>query len=212
MLAGTSLIAFHGGNLLLATRITDALELTGIGGGLEDSDPSHRACVLRETLEETGTTAELVDPPRCLHVGFDGSLVESGDANGLAAVVERSARGPHGAPWDYSVSAQRLRVEVFLGRLAGAPHPTVDVPLFVSLARESVREAAATGLDTGAAVSAGALRVVAGTVPEPAPARCRLVDSLEALFLALGDDAEAFLTRAESWVGTSRRTPTIGNG
>jgi 8-oxo-dGTP pyrophosphatase MutT (NUDIX family) len=174
-------------------RGQQVLEVTGIGGALEDSDASPTAGVLREALEETGCDVRLL---RCretlvVHSARDVRWMELSGAERPAAVVFRHHNTPPREPWSDEHSG-RVCVVVFAGKLSAQPRPAMELPALIWLTASQVVQVAQRDillqdlLDSGAGILEGTPRLL------PRNAWLRLVDSQEALVLALGDNALPF--------------------
>jgi len=206
MFLGTSLILRRGGRypkgvvpLLYGVRAPkveggqQVLEVTGIGGALEDSDASPAAGVLREALEETGCNVRLLRCRETLVVRSDRDMarVELSGAERPAAVVCRHYGTRPREPWSDEHQG-RLCVVVFAGELCTEPRPAMELPALIWLTAEQIVRAAHQDIVLEDLVDSGARLLESRPQLLPRDAWLRLVDSQEALVLALGDDALSF--------------------
>lgn len=200
---GASLLVMHDGRLLFGAKVKDgAVHLTGIGGSIEAGE-SARDCALRECLEETGISATIVDSTYCIDIGYDGAYSERDSSTGEIATVRRYAITPAGEPWSDALSSQQLQVEMFAGCLDGTPQPIEKLPFFVALSAADVQNAASPqGFNLIDALKNETTIRVSGTIPSDCPHKARLVDSPEALILALGDALPDFLKRLSNLLAT----------
>jgi 8-oxo-dGTP pyrophosphatase MutT (NUDIX family) len=169
------------------------LEVTGIGGALEDSDASPAAGVLREALEETGCDVRLLRCRQTLLVRSerDVTRIELSGQERPAAVVFRHYRTLPREPWSDKHSGEACLV-VFAGELRGRPRPMMELPALIWLTAEQVVRTAHIDTALMDLLNDGAELLECTGRPLPRKARLRLVDSQEALVLALGDDALPF--------------------
>jgi 8-oxo-dGTP pyrophosphatase MutT (NUDIX family) len=179
-----------------APRIADGrqvLEVTGIGGALEDSDASLAAGVVREALEETGCDVRLLRCRETLVVRSerDVTRVELSGRERPAAVVFRHYGTRPREPWS-DEHRGTLCVVVFAGELRTEPQPAMELPALIWLAAEQVVQAAHRDTVLQDSLDGGARLLEARPQLLPRGAWLRLVDSQEALVLALGDDALFF--------------------
>ena len=229
---GTSLILCQRGRLLYGVRPPQAegsrgiLQLTGIGGGVEDEDESLTAAVLREAREEIGGSVHLVSCRETVVVRgphhVERVMLEGDERP--AAVVFRCYRTPPHQPWHEDNQGEACLV-VFLAELGegpahgtphepqkrgnlsgphsehGSPWPAAELPALVWLKPLQVVETARQDVPLARLVESGAELVegLPGSLPRTAWAR--LTDSQEALALALGDSALSFY---EAFVGGPR--------
>ena len=208
MFVGTSLILRQGGRFLYGARPPQTegprqiIELTGIGGGMEDEDESPTACVLREVQEEIGCGVRLLPCRETLVVrGRDRveRVMLQGEERPVAVVFRRARTPPH-QPW-HEDSQREACLVVFLAELDGQPWPVteLELPALLWLRPAHVLETARQDvplrrlLDSGAELVEGKPGLLSET------AWVRLTDSQEALALALGDDAVSFY---EAMAGT----------
>jgi len=196
---GTSLILRQGERLLYGVRPVrqeegrPILELTGIGGGLEEEDQSLAAGVLREAQEEIGCRVHLLPCSETLIVRGQSEVeqvVLEGDER-PAAVVFRHYRTPPHQPWHENNRGPACLI-VFVAALAGQPWPTRELPYLLWLTPEQVLAAAQADVPLPRLLSSGAELVVGDAGPPPQGSWVRLTDSQEALALALGEKTPAF--------------------
>jgi 8-oxo-dGTP pyrophosphatase MutT (NUDIX family) len=168
------------------------LEVTGIGGALEDSDTSPAAGVLREALEETGCAVALLRCRETLVVrsGCDVTRVELSGVERPAAVVFRHHGTRPRQPWS-DKHRGRLCVMVFAAELCAEPRPAMELPALIWLTAEQVVALAHQDMVLQDLLDSGA-ELVEGAPQLPRDALLRLVDSQEALVLALRDNALPF--------------------
>lgn len=196
---GMSLILRHAGRLLYGCRPAFAensrhiVELTGIGGGMEDEDESLTAGVQREAREEIGCGVRLVPCDETVVVRGRNHVERIGlqGSDRPAAVVFRGHRMPPHQPW-HATSQDEGCLVVFLAELRDDPHPTAELPALIWLKPAHVIETARRDVPLRELLAAGAdLRQrTPNTLPEDAWAR--LTDSQEALVIALKDDTLNF--------------------
>lgn len=199
MFMGTSLILRQDGRLLYGCRpprvegSRQIIELTGIGGGVEDEDASLTAGVLREAQEEMGCGVRLIPCRETIVVrGPDGvERVALEGEEQPAAVVFRGFRTPPHQPW-HEDSAGEACLVVFLAELDGEPWPAMELPVLIWLRPAHVPETARQDVPLRHLLDSGAELVEGASGPLPETAWVRLTDSQEALALALGDDALTF--------------------
>jgi hypothetical protein len=206
---GTSLILRKGGeppegmvSLLYGVRAPrtergqQVLEVTGIGGALEESDASVSAGVQREALEETCSDVRLLKCRETLVVRSRRDLapMELSGAERPAAVVYRHHGTPPREPWSDDHSGS-VCVVVFAGELRAQPWPAMELPALIWLTAEQVVRVAQRDTLLQDLLNGGAELLESKPQLLPRHARVRLVDSQEALVLALGDNALPFYTR-----------------
>lgn len=180
-----------GGRPLRATAAGPVLELTGIGGGVEPSDPSITAAAQREAIEEISCGVRLLPSSSTLLVRGPGQvapLTLAGSESPLA-IVFRGYRTPAHEPWHPEHRGETCLV-VFLAELLSSPRPSLEIPLLTWLDPETL--CAAARADLPFSKLPGELTLLAPTVCPPADALVRLTDSQEALILALEDSALPF--------------------
>jgi 8-oxo-dGTP pyrophosphatase MutT (NUDIX family) len=196
---GTSLILRQGGRLLYGIRPPRAegsrqiIELTGIGGGLEDEDESLTVGVLREAQEEIGCGVRLLSCPETIIVHSQDNVerVALQGKERPAAVVFRYYRTPPHQPWHEDNQGEACLV-VYLAELDGQPRPAMELPALIWLRPAHVLETAHRDVPLSKLLSSGAELVEGepGLLPEHSWAR--MTDSQEALALALEDDGLSF--------------------
>ena len=198
MFVGTSLILRQGGRFLYGVRPPHAegrrqiIELTGIGGGMEEEDESLTAGVLREAQEEMGCGVQLLSCRQTAIVrGPD--RVEWATLPGAerpAAVVFRRFGRPH-EPWHPANRGEACLV-VFWAELEEQPQPAMELPALIWLTPTQVVETARRDVLLTQLLASGATLLERTLEPMPRAAWARLTDSQEALVLALGDNALPF--------------------
>ena len=173
------------------------LELTGIGGGMEDDDQSLTAGALREALEEIGCRVNLLPcSPTVIVYGKDDieRVIVDGEEK-PAAIVFRNHRTPPHQPWHRENQGESCLV-VFLADIEGRPSTSDELPHLMWLKPEQILE---TGrgdvplsklLDDGTVMMGDAFELTADHY------LVRLTDSQEAIVLALGDEALSFFQAA----------------
>jgi len=199
MFVGTSLILRHDGRLLYGCRpprtegSRQIVELTGIGGGVEQDDESLTAGVLREAREEMGCGVRLLPCHETIVVrGPDHAerMALQGEER-PAAVVFRHFRTPLHQPWHEDNEGEACLV-IFLAELDGQPWPAMELPALIWLKPVHVVETARQDVPLRKLLDSGAELIEDDSDPLPEAAWVRLTDSQEALVLALGDDALTF--------------------
>lgn len=191
---GTSLILKEGERFLFGIRPAKVegdrpiLELTGIGGRLEQEDESYAAGVRREAQEEIGCDVVLVPCARTLVVSSQHQMewVELQGPEQPAALVLRRHRTPPHQPW-HAGNADLGYLVVYLATLAGSPRPVLELPWLAWLKPEQVLQTARKDVHLADLLETGAELVSGDTGPPPRDAWVRLTDSQEALGLALGE-------------------------
>jgi 8-oxo-dGTP pyrophosphatase MutT (NUDIX family) len=196
---GTSLILHRAGWFLYGARPLRAegsrqvIELTGIGGGIEEEDESLTAGALREAQEEIGCDVRLLPCDETLVVR-DRDRVERVTLKGPerpAAIVFRYYRTPPHQPWHQDNRGETCLV-VFLAELDGSPWPTMELPALVWLRPIHILETARQDVPWSDLLNSGAQLVQSEEGALPGTAWVRLTDSQEALVLALRDQALPF--------------------
>jgi 8-oxo-dGTP pyrophosphatase MutT (NUDIX family) len=177
----------------LLERSRHVLELTGIGGGIEEADASLTAGVLREAHEEIGChvcllpcqeTVVVHGPHHVEHVALHGD-------ERPAAVVLRGHRTPPHQPWHPTGRGEACLI-VFLAEFDERPQPKMELAALLWLRPEHVVAAARHDVPLSTLLGTGAELVERAECCLPDPALARLTDSQEALVLALGEAALAF--------------------
>jgi 8-oxo-dGTP pyrophosphatase MutT (NUDIX family) len=196
---GTSLILRQGDRFLYGLRPPRAegsrqiVELTGIGGGLEDEDQSLMAGVLREAQEEIGCDVRLLPCPETIIVRSqdDVERVTLPGKERPAAVVFRYYRTPPHQPWHENNQGEACLV-VFLAELDGQPRPAMELPALIWLKPVHVLETARRDVPLSKLLRSGAELVEGELGLMPEHSWVRMTDSQEALALALEDDGLSF--------------------
>lgn len=199
---GTSLILRQNGRLLYGCRppfqedSRQIVELTGIGGGMEDEDESLTAGVLREAHEEIDAGVRLL---RCREtiVVYAPDRVERLALQGEerpAAVVFRHYHTPPRQPWHGDGRDEGCLV-VFLAELESQPTPAMELPALIWLKPAHVIETARRDIPVHKLAESGAEMIQRTPAAVPEDAWARLTDAQEALVLALGNDVLAFYDR-----------------
>jgi len=217
MFLGTSLILRQGGRLLYGVRPPRAegsrcpepassracreaegrqvIELTGIGGGVEEEDESPTAGVLREVEEEIGCDVRLLPCRETLVVRGQDRIERvalQGEERPVALVFRRDRTPPH-QPWHKDSQGEACLV-VFLAELDGQPWPVTEQELsaLIWLKPPHVLEMARRDVPLRELLNSGAEVVQSRLGILPETAWVRMTDSQEALALALGDGAVSF--------------------
>ena len=199
MFVGTSLILRQGGRFLYGVRPPRAegprqvIELTGIGGALEDEDESLTEGVLREAWEEMGCSVRLLPCRETVIVRSEHHVervVLQGEER-PAAVVFRHFRTPPHQAWHEDSQGEGCLV-VFLAELDGQPWPAMELPALIWVKPTHVIQTARQDVPLSQLLESGATLVENELDMLPRTAWVRLTDSQEALVLALGEDALPF--------------------
>lgn len=201
MFVGTSLILRQGDRFLYGVRppqmegARQVVELTGIGGGMEDEDESPTASVLREVEEEIGCDVRLLPCDETVVVrGPDRieRIVLQGEEQPIVVIFRRFSTPPH-QPWHESGRGE-ICVVIFLAELDGQPRPVaeLELPALLWLRPAHILETARRDVPLRELLDSGAEMVGGGAGPLPEAAWARMTDSQEALALALGDGALSF--------------------
>lgn len=196
---GTSLILRQENRFLYGVRPMRqvegcrVLELTGIGGGLEDEDESISAGAIREAQEEMGCGVRLIPCPTTLVVRSrdDVGPITLAGGERPAAVVFRNYRTPPHQPWHTENQGAACLI-VFLAEIQGQPRPAMELPYLMWLKPEHIFAAAQDDVPLGRLLGAGAELIVGELGHPPEGCWARLTDSQEALALALGDKTPSF--------------------
>ena len=174
---GTSLILRRGDRFLYGIRSlkqtgdAQILELTGIGGGLEEKDDSYTAGVRREALEETGSDVIIVDCAATWVVRGRDQVEQislSGDQR-PAALVYRHHRTPPRQPWHPNNQGAAWLI-VFLGELMDEPTPTMELPWLIWLSAGQVQQTAHDDVPLHDLLAGGAELITRPADPPPPPA------------------------------------------
>jgi len=196
---GTSLILRQGDRFLYGIRAArqaesgQILELTGIGGGLEDEDHSLSSGAIREAREEIGCRVNLIPSPTTFIVcGKDDveQLMLMGDEQ-PAAVVFRKYRTPPHQPWHQDNQGEACLV-VFMAEIDGQPWPSMELPHLIWLKPEQILETAREDVPLRKLLNSGAELIVGDLEAPPESYLVRLTDSQEAVALALGKSTLSF--------------------
>lgn len=190
-------------------RSLSILELTAIGGGLEASDKTLSAGVLRESREEIGCAVRFVSCSETLviHDGTHMEWVRVLSTERPAAVVFRNHRTPPREPWHREHQGRSCLV-LFVAELGGRPLPTEELPAVIWLSPEQILSAAHADVPLQALLDQGATLVEMHSGLLPCSGLVRLTDSQEALVLALGTQSLSFYTSlASSAVGRRHFDP-----
>lgn len=196
---GTSLILRQGNRFLYGIRPIQQveshqiLELTGIGGGLEDGDKSLSAGAIREAQEEIGCGVALISCPTTFVVRNqdDVEQVTFEGEEQPAAVVFRNYRTPPHQPWHQDNQGQACLI-VFAAELEGRPWPAMELPHLIWLEPEQILETARVDVPLGRLFNTGAELIVGDLGVPPESSWVRLTDSQEALAIALDNTALSF--------------------
>ena len=199
MFLGTSLILRQDDRFLYGIRPPRAegsrqiIELTGIGGGIEDEDESLVAGALREAQEEIGCGVRLLPCLETIVVRNqdDVERVALQGSERPAAVVFRYYRTPPHRPWHEDNQGEACLV-VYLAELDGQPWPTMELPALIWLKPVHILETARHDVPLNKLLSSGAELVESESGLLPEQSWARMTDSQEALTLALGDDGLSF--------------------
>jgi 8-oxo-dGTP pyrophosphatase MutT (NUDIX family) len=190
---GTSLILRQGNRFLYGIRpiqhveSRQILELTGIGGGLEDEDKSLSAGAIREAQEEIGCGVGLISCPTTLVVRNQNDVEQvTLEGEHPAAVVFRNYRTPPHQPWHQDNQGQACLI-VFVAELKGQPRPAMELPHLIWLKPEHILETARDDVPLGRLLNTGAELIVGNLEVPPESSWVRLTDSQEALAIALGN-------------------------
>jgi 8-oxo-dGTP pyrophosphatase MutT (NUDIX family) len=207
----SSLLIAQGGRFLLGCRppVTERgrilLRLTGIGGWAEGEE-SFSATVHREALEETGSDVRLYEQRRTIVVRSPEDIAAAelrGEPAPVAVVLRRFGTAPFD-PWSEQHTSV-APVAVFAGALEHAPEIAAqhEHPFFMWVYPEQMIALADSDEPLEFLLADGA--ELYGTFEgDVRRALVRLTDSIQALLVALGPRAFAFLgeiarlTRAEA--------------
>ena len=169
------------------------LELTGIGGGMEDDDKSLSAGALREAQEEIGCEVRLMACQETLIVRGQNDvqrLLPAGDER-PAALVFRNYRTPPHQPWSLMHQGPTCLI-VFLAELQGQPYPAMELPYLIWLQPAHILQTARQDIRLRKLLTTGASLIVGKSGVPPAESWVRMTDSQEALALALGEATSSF--------------------
>jgi 8-oxo-dGTP pyrophosphatase MutT (NUDIX family) len=196
---GTSLILRQADRFLFGIRPAKKidsqyfLELTGIGGALEPSDPTLTSGVLREAQEEIGIpvrvqqrseTLVVHGPQQFERMCFNGS-------ERPAAIIFRGFRTPPHQPW-HADNLGKSCLVIFQAELEGKPWPAMELPYLVWLQPEQILALSEGDIPIGELQHLGA-ELITGPLGLPdIDWLARMTDSQEALALALGEKTIEF--------------------
>jgi 8-oxo-dGTP pyrophosphatase MutT (NUDIX family) len=163
------------------------IELTGIGGGVEEDDESYSAGVKREAQEETGSRVDLIDCEQTLLVrGLN--QVERLNLAGEerpAAIVFRKYRTPPHQPWHQQNAGEACLI-VYFGELLDHPKPIMELPWLIWLSADQVLQTAQRDVRLDELIGDGAVLFSGDNEPPQTTNWIRMTDSQEALAIALG--------------------------
>jgi 8-oxo-dGTP pyrophosphatase MutT (NUDIX family) len=216
MFVGTSLILRQGDRFLYGARppqmegARQVVELTGIGGGMEDEDESPTAGMLREVEEEIGCDVRLLPCGETVIVrGPDRieRIALQGEEQPIVVIFRHFSTPPH-QPWHESGRGE-ICVVIFLAELDGQPRPVaeLELPALLWLRPAHILETARRDVPLRELLDSGAEVVEGGAGPLPEAAWARMTDSQEALALALGDGTVPFY---EALAETSESEQNMG--
>jgi hypothetical protein len=199
LFVGTSLILRQAGRFLYGMRPIKSengrpvIELTGIGGGMEQVDDTYTAGAIREAHEEIGCDVQLIPLPETLIIRSRDHIerIELAGPEQPAALVFRNYRTPPHQPWHPHNSGKGCLI-VYLARLMGVPRPVMELPWLMWLGAEQVLQTAREDVALHKLLSSDAELLLGEKEPPPLSSWVRLTDSQEALGLALGDSLPAF--------------------
>ena len=169
------------------------LELTGIGGGLEENDASPGAGVLREAQEEIACAVTLIPSSLTLLIkGYnDVSLIQVAGPEQPLAIIYRYHMTPPHSPW-HPFNKGSACLVLFLGKLKGRPRPDQELPNLIWLPSTLVLETARRDVPLGELLMAGAALVPGRSGSPSLDSLARMTGSQEALALALDDELPSF--------------------
>ena len=194
LFTGVSLILPISGKYLFGLRAPKhhnnqtILELTGIGGGIEQMDQSISHAAQRESAEEIGCQVELNSSHSTLIVYNQTKLekVEIVGPERPAAIVYRNYRTPPHQPW-YPEHSGLTCLVVFLAEIIGQPTPSGELPWLLCIDAPQIFETAHRDVPLTKLLNDDARLISTGGLRPPLHALVRLTDSQEALALALGE-------------------------
>ncbi len=196
---GTSLILRQKGLFLYGMRPKQnegeksIIELTGIGGGVEEDDENYSAGVKREAQEETGSRLDLIDCEQTLLIrGLNDieRLSLEGEER-PAAIVFRNYRTPPHQPWHEQNTGEACLI-VYFGELLDSPKPMMELPWLIWLSANQVLETAQRDVQLDELMGGGALLLSGDNEPPQTTNWIRMTDSQEALGIALGSSFVSF--------------------
>ncbi len=196
---GTSLILRQKGLFLYGMRPEkeeggkSIIELTGIGGGVEEEDESYSAGVQREAQEETGSRLEIIDCKQTLLVrGLnDVEWLNLEGEERPAAIVFRNYRTPPHNPWHEQNVGEACLI-VYFGELLDNPKPMMELPWLIWLNASQVLETAQRDVQLDELMAGGAVLFSGDQEPPRTTNWIRMTDSQEALGIALGSSFVSF--------------------
>jgi 8-oxo-dGTP pyrophosphatase MutT (NUDIX family) len=191
---GTSLIIRHGDRFLFGLRPPKRdgddviLEVTGIGGGLEDSDHSFTEGARREAMEEIGCEVRLLscDPTLVVQDHKTIEWVEISGEKSPVAIVFRNYRTPTHQPWSEQ-NQGRACILIYLAELADKPLPDMELPWLLWLSPDQILEMASQDVPLQQIIQSNG-DLILGAAGLPPPGLLRMTDSQEALALAMGSE------------------------
>jgi 8-oxo-dGTP pyrophosphatase MutT (NUDIX family) len=169
------------------------LEITGIGGKIEQSDSSMSEGALREAMEEIGVDVRLLACSRTLLVEGPGKqhwLELRGDERPAVIITGYDRRYPHKS-W-LSPDPKTGWVVNFLAELITAPRPSQEIPYIIMLTPQQILDTAQADLRLGDLLNQGSDLFSGPNIPPDENISIRLTDSQEALALALGNETLSF--------------------
>lgn len=163
-------------------------EITGIGGGLEEDDPTIGAGAVREAQEEIACAVTLLPSRETLLIkGREQiSLIHVAGPEKPLAIIYRNHRTPPRHPW-HPVNEGEACLVLFLAELRGRPRPEKELPNLIWLTPELILETARRHVPLGELLMAGAALVPGRSGAPPLDRLSRMTDSQEALAIALGN-------------------------
>jgi CHAD domain-containing protein/8-oxo-dGTP pyrophosphatase MutT (NUDIX family) len=169
------------------------LELTGIGGGIEDEDKTLTDGALREALEEIGCRVNLLSCSTTIIVRGEDDIerVTVSNDEKPVAIVFRNHRTPPHQPWHQENQGESCLV-VFMAEIDGRPSPSKELPNLIWLKPNQILETGHGDVTLNKLLIDGA-EVMGESLELPSDHYIvRLTDSQEAIVLALGDRALPF--------------------
>jgi 8-oxo-dGTP pyrophosphatase MutT (NUDIX family) len=172
------------------------LEITGIGGGMEDRDASVLEGVQREAMEEIGAKVRLVPSEETLVVQSreKHTWVRPVGEVKPAAAVFRGYRTPAHRPWHPSQQGEAALL-VFRASLIEPPTPAGELPALIWLSGQQILDTALQDVPLSALISGGALTSAREPEALPGEATLRMTDSQEAIAIALGQATLGFYSQ-----------------
>jgi 8-oxo-dGTP pyrophosphatase MutT (NUDIX family) len=201
MFVGTSLILRQKGLFLYGMRPEQKegeksiVELTGIGGGVEEEDKNCAGGVKREAREETGSRIELIDCDRTLVVRRQDNLewlsLTKEREERPAAIVFRNYKTPPHNPW-HEKNAGDACLIVYFAELMDNPKPIMELPWLIWLQASQALQTAQKDVRLDELISGGAILFTGDNEPPNPNSWIRMTDSQEALGIALGSSFASF--------------------